>query len=149
MALLNNNSSFIISMSILSSENAGLPGIINYIEQQLHIPSHKYTFDPKTKTIDVHGDVVLIGFESKTLFEPFPFIRFGKVDGNLICSYSELRDMKGFPQFIGGNLDISFSPIRLLTDISADINRHFIGLDLPFKESEVRQYSRILGRVYL
>lgn len=136
-------------MSILSSTHAGLYHYIDYIEQQLNIPSHKYTFDHQTKTIDVHGDVVLIGFDSKTLFPPNSSMKFGKVEGNFICSYSELCDMKGFPQFVGGNLDISFTHIRSLTDIPADINRHFIGLGLPFEEADIRQSSRILGRVYL
>lgn len=139
-------------MSILSSVNAGLPGIKHHLEQTLHLTKYTYHTDNSGGfgfIVDVEGDVVLIGFESKTLFKPFPFVRFGKVDGNFICSYSELYDMKVFPQFVGGNLDISFTDIRSLTDIPADINRHFIGLGLPFEEADIRQSSRILGRIYL
>lgn len=137
-------------MSILSSVNAGLPGIEHHLEQTLHLTKYTHhTDDSGGFIVDVPGDVVLIGFEYKTLFKPFPFVRFGNVYGNFICSYSELCDMKGFPQFVGGNLDISFSAIRSLTDIPADINRHFIGLGLPFEEADIRQFSQILGRVYL
>lgn len=136
-------------MSILSSTNSGIYHYYKEYIKNLHIPEDKCTFDPQTKTIDVHGDVVLIGFESKTLFPPNSSMKFGKVEGNFICSYSDLCDMKGFPQFVGGNLDISFTAIRSLTDIPADINRHFIGLGLPFEEADIRQSSQILGRIYL
>lgn len=137
-------------MSILSSTNSGLIGILNYLEQKLHVTEYTYTTrSDGTLIIDVKSDVLLFGLVSNSLFPMhYSFVKFGKVEGNFICSYSEINSMKGFPEFIGGNLDISFSKIHSLINVPSFVNRHFVCAGLPFTEADIRQVCHTNGNVY-
>ncbi len=100
--------------------------------------------------IDVSGDVNIIGYNKESEFPSY--IKFGKISGNFICSYSRLTSMRGFPETVDKNFDISFSHITSLEDAPTEVN-NFVACGLPFTEQQIREKiqemkKQIKGKVY-
>lgn len=98
--------------------------------------------------IDIYGqNVFLSTFQEKELPE---FIKFGNIfDGNFVCSHSKLISMKGFPDSIVGNLDITYCKgIKSLDDVPKEIKGDFICIGLGFIEEDIRSHCKVGGNIY-
>ncbi|MCR4664385.1 MAG: hypothetical protein K5660_03365 [Paludibacteraceae bacterium] len=136
-------------MSILSSTKSGVYKVIKEWLDANNITNYKIQENKERQNkhepmyiIDVDGDVNLIGYKNsdpELSDSKLPsYIKFGVITGSFICSYSRLTSMRGFPETVGKNLDISFSRISLLEYVPKIVN-NFIAFGLPFSEQQIRE----------
>ena len=69
--------------------------------------------------IDVEGDVILIKQVDK-----LPF-KFGKVSGNFNCSYNQLTNLEGSPNYVGGSFDCSRNKLTNLEGCPSSVGGNF------------------------
>ncbi len=138
-------------MSLVKNIGIGKDKWWSYLKDTLHLDCSKCTLR-KDETfgyvVDVHGqNIHLSAFPYKNLPD---FIKFGNIfDGNFVCSHSKLISMRGFPESIGGNLDITYCVgIQNLDYIPNKIEGDFICIGLGFTEEKIRQCCEVKGKVY-
>lgn len=132
-------------MSLQEDLDAVAAKVADYLHNVCGVQDFTINFDG---SIDVmprlgKGDVIMFQSQEKGLA-----VRFNHIKGDFICCYSELDNMKNFPKFVGGNLDISFSKIRSLEEMPEYIDRHFICTGCGFNETDIRSAATINGKVY-
>jgi len=114
-------------------------------EKILKIP-HKKRADGK---YDVYGDINLYGMRLNSLLD-IP-IRFGKVYGSFSCSYNQLRDLKGAPEYVGKDFFCSYNQLVNLEGAPKYVGRDFFinGNLKKFTEEEIRKVVEVKGDVYV
>lgn len=138
-------------MSLVKNIGIGAEMYLSFLREKLSLDITRCSLR-KDETfgciIDIYGQNVFLGiFQEKELPE---FIKFGNIfDGNFVCSHSRLISMKGFPDSIGGNLDITHCRgIESLDDIPKEVKGDFICIGLGFAESDIRSHCKVGGTIY-
>lgn len=140
-------------MSLVKNIRIGEEMYLSFLREKLFLDTDKQRCTlRKDETfgcvIDIYGQNVFLSiFQEKELPE---FIKFGNmIDGNFVCSHSKLISMRGFPDTISGNLDITYCKgIESLDGISKEVKGDFISIGLNFTEEDIRSHCKVGGNIY-
>jgi len=100
------------------------------VEKILKVP-HEKREDGK---YDIYGDVSLEEMQLTSLLE-LP-IRFGKVYGEFVCSFNELKDLKGAPEYVKESFFCSHNKLISLEGAPGYVGGNFVCDDNHLKDLE-------------
>jgi len=98
---------------------------------------------------NIDGDVNLQNRNINSLLKFH--VKFGKIIGNFDCSFNELKDLKGAPEYVSGDFICIYNQLKSLEGAPAYVGGDFYGWNnaKKFTEEEVRKVVEVKGNVYV